>query len=90
MSTLDTQTITGELGEGWSYADDAIHRTFEFDAFMDAVAFINRVAEKAEAANHHPDLRNSYTTVEISLTTHSEGGVTRRDLDLAEEIDGVA
>lgn len=90
MDTLDAQTVRSELGEAWSLGDDAIHRTFEFDAFMDAIAFINRVAERAEEADHHPDLRNSYTTVEVSLTTHSEGGVTRRDLDLAEEIDAVA
>lgn len=90
MSTLDAQQITARLGEGWSYADDAIHKTFEFDSFREAVDFIDRVADEAEAANHHPDLYNSYTTVEISLTTHSEGGVTDNDLALAEEIDRVA
>lgn len=90
MSTLDAQEIESRLGEGWTYAEDAIHKTFEFDAFMDAVGFINSIAAKAEAANHHPDLHNSYRTVEVSLTTHSEGGVTENDLALAAEIDEIA
>lgn len=74
---------------GWTFAGDAIHRTFRFDRYMDAIAFINRVAAKAEAADHHPDLRNSYTTVDVSLTTHSAGGVTEKDLALAGEIDQI-
>lgn len=90
MSTLSAQEVESQLGEGWTFADDAIHKTFEFDAFMDAVGFINSIAAKAEAANHHPDLRNSFRTVEVSLSTHSEGGVTEKDLDLAREIDEVA
>ncbi len=90
MSTLSTQEIRDGLPEGWTHEDDAIHRTFEFDSFMEAVEFINRVATAADEANHHPDLRNSYTTVEISLTTHSEGGVTDNDLELAARIDELA
>lgn len=92
MSTLDEQQITDRLAdlEGWSYADGAIHRSYEFDGFPDAIDFITRIAEHAEAANHHPDLRNSYTSVEVSLTTHSEGGVTDKDLALARKIEDEA
>lgn len=88
MDTLTPEEIETGLADldGWSFEDDAIHARFEFDEFMDAIAFINGVAAKAEAANHHPDLHNSYTTVNVSLTTHSEGGVTEKDLALAREI----
>lgn len=91
MDTLTPQELESRLADldGWSLQDDAIHKQFEFDSYMDAIAFINAVAAKAEAANHHPDLHNSYTTVNVSLTTHSEGGVTTKDLDLAREIDSV-
>lgn len=92
MSTLDTDTIRERLRalDGWELQGDQIRRELRFDTFMDAVGFINRVAELADEANHHPDLHNSYTSVTVSLTTHSEGGVTERDLDLAARIDGVA
>ncbi|MDX1658209.1 MAG: 4a-hydroxytetrahydrobiopterin dehydratase [Nitriliruptorales bacterium] len=89
MDTLPSEQIEQRLTDldGWSFEDDAITKTFEFDEFMDAVGFINAVAAKADAANHHPDLHNSYTTVNVTLTTHSAGGVTTKDLDLAREIE---
>ena len=70
----------------WKRAGDAIRRTWTFDAYPDAVAFIVRVAFLAEAANHHPDLTNSWTTVTLSLTTHDAGGLTDRDFKLAKRI----
>lgn len=87
MDTLHDDEIGRRLPDGWRYEDGAIHRSYEFEAFMDAIAFINRVAAKAEGMDHHPDLRNSYTTVEVSITTHSAGGVTEKDLELAAAID---
>jgi 4a-hydroxytetrahydrobiopterin dehydratase len=91
MSTLDTDTIRERLAEldGWEHEGDHITRAWTFDDFRAAIGFINRVADLADEANHHPDLHNSYTNVRIALTTHSEGGLTERDLDLAARIDEV-
>jgi len=75
---------------GWSQAGKAIHKKFTFKSFMPAMGFVNQVAEAAEAAQHHPDITINYSIVTISLSTHSEGGVTERDFDLARQIDGIA
>lgn len=73
---------------GWSHdkAGDAIACSFTFKTFAQAFGFMARVASLAEDANHHPDWSNSYNKVEISLTTHSAGGLTQRDIDLAAKI----
>jgi 4a-hydroxytetrahydrobiopterin dehydratase len=91
MSTLDTDTIRDRLAalDGWELDGDHIVREWTFDEFRDAVGFINRVADLADDAEHHPDLYNSYTSVRIGLTTHSDGGVTEKDLALAARIDSV-
>ena len=75
--------------DGWELDDGAIRRDFRFDSFPAAIAFINRVATLAEAENHHPELRNVYAEVTVVLTSHDAGGVTAKDLDLAERIEGV-
>ena len=69
--------------EGWVEIDDALERTFELPSFPEAIAFVNRVAELAEAEDHHPDVTISYTKVTLRWTTHSEGGITERDRALA-------
>jgi 4a-hydroxytetrahydrobiopterin dehydratase len=69
--------------EGWLVVDDALEQTFELPSFLDAIGFVNRVAELAEAENHHPDVAISYKQVTLRWTTHSEGGITDRDRDLA-------
>jgi 4a-hydroxytetrahydrobiopterin dehydratase len=69
--------------EGWLVVDDALEQTFELPSFPEAIAFVNRVAELAEAENHHPDVAISYKKVTLRWTTHSEGGITDRDRDLA-------
>jgi 4a-hydroxytetrahydrobiopterin dehydratase len=69
--------------EGWLEVDDALEQTFELPSFPDAIAFVNRVAELAEAENHHPDVTISYKKVTLRWTTHSEGGITDRDRELA-------
>jgi len=74
---------------GWKRAGKFITKTYEFDHFMDAIAFVNEVAEAAEREEHHPDINIRYTTVRLSIQTHSEGGVTRWDIDLARAIDVV-
>jgi 4a-hydroxytetrahydrobiopterin dehydratase len=75
---------------GWQYLGDAIHREFTFRGFRGAISFVNRVAELANAAAHHPDLEIHYNRVVVSLSTHDEGGVTDKDVMLSREIDSVA
>jgi 4a-hydroxytetrahydrobiopterin dehydratase len=72
-----------DVPEGWAVADGALERTFELPSFPDAIAFVNRVAELAQAEDHHPDIGVSYKKVTLRWTTHSEGGITDRDEDLA-------
>jgi 4a-hydroxytetrahydrobiopterin dehydratase len=75
---------------GWRYERGEIFKNYKFPSFMDAIAFIDRIAEKAEAANHHPDLENHYNRVRVALHTWSENAVTNRDIALAREIESVA
>jgi 4a-hydroxytetrahydrobiopterin dehydratase len=74
---------------GWKRSGRFITKTFEFDEFMDGISFLNRVARIAEAHGHHPDIKIRYTSVKLSIQTHSEGGVTRWDLGLARAIDRI-
>jgi 4a-hydroxytetrahydrobiopterin dehydratase len=76
--------------EGWTSEGDAIVKDFAFPGFRAAIAFVNRVAERAEAARHHPDIEVHYDHVRISLSTHDAGGVTDKDVAAAAEIDAAA
>lgn len=67
----------------WSVIGDAIQRTFGFEDFKAAMTFVNRVADLAEAAQHHPDIMIRYNKVTLTLTTHDAGGLTQKDADLA-------
>ncbi|GGI08338.1 4a-hydroxytetrahydrobiopterin dehydratase [Egicoccus halophilus] len=91
MSTLDPDTVDQALRErpGWSRDGDALVRRLQFPDFPAAVAFVTRVVPLAEDANHHPDLAISYRRVEVRLSSHDVGGITDRDLALAERIDAV-
>lgn len=73
----------------WSWADKEITRTFEFSDFNESMGFVTRVAMEAEKANHHPDIDIRWNKVTLTLSTHSEGGLTQLDLDLAEKADGL-
>ena len=75
---------------GWSVAHNAIERNFKFADFVAAMAFVNRVADLAEQAQHHPDIDIRYNQVKITLTTHDAGGITRKDADMAAKIQGIA
>lgn len=77
--------------EGWEEKDNHLVKVFEFDNFVEAVDFVNKVVPFAEEAAHHPDLEVfSYNKVKISLTTHDKGKITQKDYDLAEKIEDVA
>ena len=67
----------------WAEVDGALQREFELPSFPEAIAFVNRVAELAERENHHPDVTISYKRVTLRWTTHSAGGITDRDRELA-------
>ena len=76
--------------EGWERSGDAIEKKFELDDFKGSVDFVNRITPEAEEMNHHPDLAISWNKVTVTLSTHSEGGLTENDFELASKIDGAA
>ncbi len=91
MPLLSDQEIEQRLaGSDWSREGEAIVRAYKLADFAAAIAFVNRVAEVAERANHHPDiLVHGWNKVRLELSTHSEGGLTDADFEMAAEIDGV-
>ena len=86
---LDLAALGRLLEAGrWRRDGDAITRTFTFNGFKGAMAFVGRVAEAANAANHHPDIHvERYRSVRIVLTTHATNGITDADVELARRID---
>jgi 4a-hydroxytetrahydrobiopterin dehydratase len=89
MKLFDDAEIRAGLDglKGWAREGDSIRKTYTLDTFPDAIAFVNRIAELAEEADHHPDLDIRFNRVACTLSTHSAGGLTRRDFDLARKID---
>jgi 4a-hydroxytetrahydrobiopterin dehydratase len=89
MAKLADAEITEKLKSlsGWQYKDNAISKLYRFKEFLDGIHFINRVAEMAEAADHHPDIFVNYVRVTFTCTTHSDGGVTLKDFNLAGQIE---
>ena len=81
-----------EIPDGWTLEDGgkALQRRFTFTDFSEAFAFLTRVAMHAEKANHHPEFTNVWNRVDFRLTTHDSGGVTDRDVKLAEAINRLA
>ncbi len=75
---------------GWERDDDEIKKECRFAGFKASMAFVNQVADIAEAADHHPDISIKYNRVRLTLSTHSEGGVTEKDFALAAQIDALA
>ena len=73
----------------WSKRAQTIHRTFKFDGFLGSIAFVNRIARKAQKVNHHPDIAICFNKVTLKLTTHDEGGLTGKDFSLARQCDEV-
>ena len=73
--------------EGWSEVDGALQREFRFDTYLDGIGFVDRLAAIADAADHHPDITIGYKRVTVRWSTHSAGGITDRDRELAERTD---
>jgi 4a-hydroxytetrahydrobiopterin dehydratase len=92
MALLGQDEIDAALqGSPWRRDGDSLVRDLEFADFAAAIAFVDRVAQAAEEAGHHPDiLVHGWNAVRLTLSTHSEGGITRADLNLARVVDGLA
>lgn len=88
IAKLSEQEIAAELRKlaGWSIVNGNLHRVFEFKDFAQAFAFMTQVALAAEKMDHHPDWSNAWNKVTIDLSTHSAGGLTKNDFDLAGKI----
>jgi len=91
MALLSDEEIEQRVGalDGWERQGDAIVKEFENGDFKGSVDFVNRLMPVAEAMNHHPDLEISWATVKVSISTHSEGGLTANDFELAARIDAL-
>jgi 4a-hydroxytetrahydrobiopterin dehydratase len=89
MPKLSAAAVQEKLNhlQGWSLAQNTIQKRFTWPSFPEAVKFVNRVADLAEWADHHPDILINYKKVTLTLSTHSEGGLTEKDFDLAKKID---
>ncbi|HVD59559.1 MAG TPA: 4a-hydroxytetrahydrobiopterin dehydratase [Gemmatimonadaceae bacterium] len=87
LSDIEIQRELGGLS-GWSRKGNAITKTYQFKTFPEGIAFVDRIAELAESAGHHPDIDIRYTKITCSLSTHDSGGITQKDLDLARAIEG--
>ena len=88
MDILNQEQIEAALGElgDWGFQGEALTRTFRFADFVHAIGFVEHLAEVAEERQHHPDIDIRYNKVTLHLSTHSAGGVTMRDVELAEAI----
>jgi 4a-hydroxytetrahydrobiopterin dehydratase len=92
MSLLSDQDVEAFVEDhpDWSREDQEITRTYEFADFNESMGFVTRVGMEAEKASHHPDIDIRWNKVTLTLSTHSEGGLTSKDLDLAAIADGLA
>ena len=91
MNVLSNEVILNRLTEikGWNFLNKQIEKEFEFIDFKQALAFVNKTGEAAEAMDHHPDIFiHSWNKVKLTISTHSEGGVTEKDFKLAKTIEG--
>ena len=91
MALLSQPEVEARLADlpGWERAGEAIAKQFKRDGFVGAVEFVSGLVAPAEAINHHPDIAISWDTVTVTIATHSEGGLTAADFELAEKIDAL-
>ncbi len=92
MEKLDQEHIDEKLQEfpEWSQSGETLQRTFRFDNFLGAMAFVSRIADLAEEHQHHPDILIRYDKVTLTLSTHDAGGITEKDFNYARDTDGSA
>lgn len=92
MAHLSEQEIHQKLKslDGWKSTSGGIQKQYELGNFLSAMNLVNRVADLAEEASHHPDILISYDKVTFTLITHDAGGITEKDFDLAERIEAIA
>jgi 4a-hydroxytetrahydrobiopterin dehydratase len=92
MALLDEDGIRSGLEEldGWERSGGAIRKQFKLDDFVGSVDFVDRLVAPAEEMGHHPDLEIAWNRVTVTLSTHSEGGLTEADFELARRIDALA
>ena len=92
MDTLSQDQVAAALADldGWEFADGALVRTFRFADFVHAIGFVEHLAEVAEQQQHHPDIDIRYNKVTLRLSSHDAGGVTTRDVRLAEAVQRLA
>lgn len=90
MAVLSDDQVDAAAAElnGWQRSDGALRRSVTFPSFLDGIDAVRGVAELAERADHHPDIDIRWRTVTFALATHSEGGITDKDVQLAREFDG--
>ncbi len=91
MPTLATKQVSLDLKSipNWSKRAQTICRTFKFDGFLMSIAFVRRIAKRAQKINHHPEIDIHFDQVTLTLATHDEGGITEKDFTLARECDEV-
>jgi 4a-hydroxytetrahydrobiopterin dehydratase len=87
MSEDEIKSALKDVPE-WSELNGEIQRTFQFDDFVGSMAFVQKIADAAEAAQHHPDILIRYNKVTLTVSTHDAGGITQSDFDLAKQADG--
>ncbi len=86
---LSDSEIEAQIPDGWSREGDEIVRTFEFDSYLDGVGFASGAGGVAEDAWHHPEMILTWGEVEVRFTTHDAGGITEKDIDLAERLNEI-
>lgn len=91
MAVLTDEQVDAALPDlpGWERADGALRRSIKFPGFLDGIDAVRRVGEHAEAKDHHPDIDIRWRTVTFVLVTHSEGGITDKDVAMASDINGI-
>jgi 4a-hydroxytetrahydrobiopterin dehydratase len=92
MALLSDDDIGSRLEalEGWERADGAIRKQFELEDFVGSVDFVKKLVDPAEEMGHHPDIAISWSQVEVAISTHSEGGITENDFELAKKVEALA
>ena len=91
MAVLSDEQVDAALPElnGWQRAEGTLRRSIKFPSFLAGIDAVRRVADHAEAQNHHPDIDIRWRTVRFALVTHSEGGITDKDVAMAHDIDRI-